>query len=126
VPTFAEAGFDPAIAQAKKSEKPLKAASRTPVQASYAPKQAAEAWGALMNVEITWFDGELSATKQRAAIDTMASQKWDFVSIQTFGIGTLSTDQEDDRRRHARHRHGHLVAPDRQFAIHTSSRPTTS
>jgi hypothetical protein len=53
-------------------------------------KQAAEAWGKLMNVEITWFDGELSATKQRSAIDNMASQKWDFVAIQTFGIGTLT------------------------------------
>ena len=53
-------------------------------------KQAAEAWGKLMNVEITWFDGELAATKQRAAIDNMASQPWDFVAIQTFGIGTLT------------------------------------
>ena len=91
---LAEAGFDPAIAQElKKSEKPLKAAfSNAGLQASWCAqgKQAAEAWGALMNVEITWFDGELSATKQRAAIDNMASQKWDFVSIQTFGIGTLT------------------------------------
>ena len=53
-------------------------------------KQAAEAWGKLFNVEVTWFDGELSATKQRAAIDNMASQKWDFVAIQAFGIGTLT------------------------------------
>ena len=29
-------------------------------------------------------------TKQRAAIDDMASQKWDFVAIQAFGIGTLT------------------------------------
>src|SRR5208282_277882 len=42
------------------------------------------------NVEVTWFDGELSAPKQRAAIDNMASQKWDFVAIQAFGIGTLT------------------------------------
>ena len=28
--------------------------------------------------------------KQRAAIDDMASQKWDFVAIQAFGIGTLT------------------------------------
>ena len=39
--------------------------------------------------ELDRFDGELSATKQRSAIDNMASQKWDFVAIQTFGIGTL-------------------------------------
>jgi len=36
------------------------------------------------------FDGQLDAVKQRAAIDNMASQKWDFVAIQAFGIGTLT------------------------------------
>ena len=91
---LANAGFDPAIAQElKKSEKPLKAAfSNAGLQATWCAqgKQAAEAWGALMNTEITWFDGELASTKQRAAIDNMASQKWDFVAIQTFGIGTLT------------------------------------
>ena len=39
---------------------------------------------------MTWFDGQLDAVKQRAAIDNMASQKWDFVAIQAFGIGTLT------------------------------------
>lgn len=88
------AGFDPAMAQElKASGKPLKAAmSNAGLQASWCAqgKQAAEAWAKLMNVEITWFDGELSATKQRSAIDNMATQKWDFVAIQTFGIGTLN------------------------------------
>jgi ribose transport system substrate-binding protein len=88
------AGFDPAMAQElKASSKPLKAAmSNAGLQASWCAqgKQAAEAWAKLMNVEITWFDGELSATKQRSAIDNMATQKWDFVAIQTFGIGTLN------------------------------------
>ena len=91
---LADAGFDPAMAQAlAPSGKPMKAAfSNAGLQATWCAqgKQAAEAWGKLMNVEITWFDGELSATKQRAAIDNMASQKWDFVAIQTFGIGTLT------------------------------------
>ena len=76
-----------------RSGKPLKAAfSNAGLQASWCAqgKQAAEAWAKLMNVEITWFDGELAATKQRAAIDNMATQKWDFVAIQTFGIGTLT------------------------------------
>ena len=76
-----------------RSEKPLKAAfSNAGLQATWCAqgKQAAEAWAKLMNVEITWFDGELSATKQRSAIDNMASQKWDFVAIQAFGIGTLT------------------------------------
>ena len=91
---FAAAGFDPAMAQElKKASKPLKAAfSNAGLQATWCAqgKQAAEAWGHLMNVDVTWFDGELSATKQRATIDNMATQKWDFVAVQTFGIGTLN------------------------------------
>jgi ribose transport system substrate-binding protein len=90
---MATAGFDPAMAdELLKSEKPLKAAfSNAGLQATWCAqgKQAAEAWGKLMNVEVTWFDGQLDAVKQRAAIDNIASQKWDFVAIQAFGIGTL-------------------------------------
>jgi ribose transport system substrate-binding protein len=91
---LASAGFDPAIAQElKSSSKPLKAAmGNAGLQATWCAqgKQAAEAWAKLMNVEVTWFDGELSATKQRATVDNLATQKWDFVALQTFGIGTLN------------------------------------
>jgi ribose transport system substrate-binding protein len=76
-----------------RSDKPLKAAfSNAGLQATWCAqgKQAAEYWGKLFNVEVTWFDGELAAPKQRTAIDNMASQKWDFVAIQAFGIGTLT------------------------------------
>ncbi len=52
-------------------------------------KDIAEMWGKWFNVEVTWFDGALSVDKQRKAIDDMAAQKWDFVAIQPFGIGTL-------------------------------------
>ena len=91
-------GMDPLVSAAMaqemgRSEKPLKAAfSNAGLQATWCAqgKQAAEFWGSLFNVEVTWFDGELSATKQRAAIDNMASQTWDFVAIQAFGIGTLT------------------------------------
>jgi ribose transport system substrate-binding protein len=91
-------GMDPFAAAAYaaemgRSEKPLRAAfSNAGLQATWCAqgKQAAEFWGKLFNVEVTWFDGELSAPKQRAAIDNMASQKWDFVAIQAFGIGTLT------------------------------------
>jgi ribose transport system substrate-binding protein len=90
---MATTGFNPAMADdLLKSEKSLKAAfSNAGLQATWCAqgKQAAEAWGKLMNVEVTWFDGQLDAVKQRAAIDNMASQKWDFVAIQAFGIGTL-------------------------------------
>src|SRR5579864_6352873 len=91
-------GINPALAQevgkdAGRSDKPLKAAfSNAGLQATWCAqgKQAAEYWGKLFNVEVTWFDGELAAPKQRSAIDNMASQKWDFVAIQAFGIGTLT------------------------------------
>src|SRR3974390_3480273 len=88
-------GASPAAlaATAGRSEKPLKAAfSNAGLQATWCAqgKQAAEYWGKLFNVEVTWFDGELAAQKQRAAIDNMASQKWDFAAIQAFGIGTLT------------------------------------
>lgn len=82
-----------AMKAAGRSSKPLKAAfSNAGLQATWCAqgKQAAEYWGSLFNVEVTWFDGELDAVKQRAAIDNMASQKWDFVAIQAFGIGTLT------------------------------------
>ncbi|TWT05956.1 sugar ABC transporter substrate-binding protein [Reyranella sp. CPCC 100927] len=89
-------GVDVAQALAQvvgRSEKPLKAAfSNAGLQATWCAqgKQAAEWWGKLFNVEVTWFDGQLDAVKQRAAVDNMASRKWDFVAIQAFGIGTLT------------------------------------
>ncbi len=113
---FGGFGFNPLIAaamakEAGRSEKPLKAAfSNAGLQATWCAqgKQAAEYWGKLFNVDVTWFDGQLDAVKQRAAIDNMASQKWDFVAIQAFGIGTLDrAGQQDDRRRHSGHRHGY-------------------
>jgi len=91
---LATAGFEPAMAQSlMASASPIKCAmSNAGLQASWCAqgKEAAEAWSKLMNVEMTWFDGELSATKQRATIDNMATQAWDFVAVQTFGIGTLN------------------------------------
>ena len=92
---FSALGMSPAMAQevAGRSETPLRAAfSNAGLQATWCAqgKQAAEYWGKLFNVEVTWFDGQLDAVKQRAAIDNMASQDWDFVAIQAFGIGTLT------------------------------------
>jgi ribose transport system substrate-binding protein len=125
---IADAGFNPAIAQElKASSKPLKAAmGNAGLQATWCAqgKQAAEAWGKLMNVEITWFDGELSATKQRATVENLATQKWDFVAIQTFGIGTLNEPMQRvidsgtpviamDT----------MMAPEGQLAIHTFIAP---
>ena len=125
---FADAGFDPAHAQAlAPSGKPLKAAfSNAGLQATWCAqgKQAAEAWGKLMNVEVTWFDGELSATKQRAAIDNMATQDWDFVAIQTFGIGTLTdpVKQMIDKGTPVIAMDT-MMAPEGQVALHTFIAP---
>src|ERR1700741_1193311 len=98
-------------AEVGRSEKPLKAAfSNAGLQATWCAqgKQAAEWWGKLFNVDVTWFDGQLDAVKQRAAIDNMASQKWDFVAIQAFGIGTL-TAPLDQINVHS------FLAPDNEF-----------
>ncbi|MBV9245238.1 MAG: sugar ABC transporter substrate-binding protein [Methylobacteriaceae bacterium] len=95
---FGGFGLSPQMAsaiakEAGRSSKPLKAAfSNAGLQATWCAqgKQAAEYWGKLFNVEVTWFDGQLDAVKQRSAIDNLASQTWDFVAIQAFGIGTLT------------------------------------
>ena len=95
---FAGLGVNPMVAraiakEAGKATRPLKAAfSNAGLQATWCAqgKQAAEYWGKLFNVDVTWFDGQFNNVTQRAAIDNMASQKWDFVAIQAFGIGTLN------------------------------------
>src|SRR5262245_41368139 len=53
-------------------------------------KQAAEFWGRLFNVDVTWFDPELSAAKQLALVEEIASGKWDFVAIQAVDIDTIT------------------------------------
>jgi ribose transport system substrate-binding protein len=52
-------------------------------------KQAAEAWGKWLGVDIAWYDGRASIDMQRRALDTIASQHWDFVAIQANGVDTL-------------------------------------
>lgn len=81
-----------AAAKTASDVKPLKAAfSNAGLGATWCAqgKDIAELWGKWFNVEVTWFDGALSVDKQRKAIEDMAAQKWDFVAIQPFGIGTL-------------------------------------
>jgi ribose transport system substrate-binding protein len=77
---------------ATRAAKPLKAAfSNGGLQSTWCAqgKAAAEFWGGLLNVEVSWFDGQLDPVKQRAAIEEMAARKWDFVAIQANAIGTL-------------------------------------
>src|SRR5579859_6494746 len=54
-----------------------------------AGQQAALYFAKLLGVNITWFDGEFDATKQRAKFDQLSTQKWDFVAVQPNSIGTL-------------------------------------
>src|SRR5688500_8744097 len=53
-------------------------------------KEDAEYWGRLFNVDVTWFDPELSAAKQLALVEEIASEKWDFVAIQAVDIDTIT------------------------------------
>jgi ribose transport system substrate-binding protein len=92
---FGRLGISPVLAveATGRSGRPLKAAfSNAGLQATWCAqgKRAAEHWGKLFNVDITWFDGELSPTRQRKAVDNMATQKWDFVAIQALTEGTLT------------------------------------
>ena len=76
-----------------RSERPLRAAfSNGGLQSTWCAqgKATAEYWGKLLNVEVTWFDGQLDSAKQRAAIEQMALQKWDFVAIQANNVGTVT------------------------------------
>jgi len=118
------AGFNPAMAQElTRASRPLRVAmGNAGLQTSWCAqgKQAAEAWARLMNVELVWFDGELSVTKQRAVVDNLAAQRWDFVALQAFGIGTLT----DPVRRIIDSgtpviAMDVMIAPEGQLAVHT-------
>jgi ribose transport system substrate-binding protein len=86
-------GGGPALGAIPRPEMPLRAAfSNGGLQSTWCAqgKAAAEYWGKLLNVEIHWFDGQLDAAKQRAAIEMMASQKWDFAAIQANNVGSIT------------------------------------
>ena len=55
-----------------------------------AREEVAGDWGGLFNVDVTWFDPELSATRQLALVEEIASDKWDFVAIQAVDIKTIT------------------------------------
>lgn len=73
-------------------QKRLKAAmSNAGLQSTWCSqgKDAAEQFCKWLGIDLTWYDGQLSVDKQRAAIEDMASKDWDFVALQPLGIGTL-------------------------------------
>ena len=51
-------------------------------------KEAAEFWGRLFNVEVTWFDPELSATKQLARVEEIGIRE---VGLRRHPGGRIST-----------------------------------
>ncbi len=92
-------GFDATVVEAapdkplRPSPKKLRAAfSNIGLEVTWCAqgKQAAEFWGNLFNVDVTWFDPALSAARQAAALEQMASRDWDFVAIQPVEIDTLA------------------------------------
>jgi ribose transport system substrate-binding protein len=85
-PGGAAGSSDPAL-------RPLKAAfSNAGLQSSWCAlgKQTAELWGRLLNVEITWFDGEMKPEKQRNKIDAIVDRDWDFCCFQAYQSETLA------------------------------------
>jgi ribose transport system substrate-binding protein len=87
-------GFGPFIQYrlAHAQDKPLKAAMSSAGLAGTWNAQGEEAarWMAsLLNVDITWYDGEFDPQAQRAKFDQLSTQSWDFVAVQPGSIGTL-------------------------------------
>lgn len=52
-------------------------------------KKTLEQYCQLFNVDLTYADGELDPTKQRAAVDNVADQKWDIAAVTPVEAGTL-------------------------------------
>jgi len=78
--------------RAHAQDQPIKAAmSSAGLQGTWNAQgqEAALWWADLLGVEVTWFDGEFDVAAQRAKIDQMATQEWDFVAMQPGGIDTL-------------------------------------
>ena len=73
--------------------KPLKAAfSNAGLQSTWCElgKRTAELWGKLLNIDITWFDGEFDPEKQRNKIDAIVDRSWDFCCFQAVQIDSLA------------------------------------
>ena len=52
-------------------------------------KKVLEEYSSLFNVALTYADGELDPTKQRAAVDNAANQTWDIAAVTPVEAGTL-------------------------------------
>ncbi|MBS0205290.1 MAG: sugar ABC transporter substrate-binding protein [Planctomycetes bacterium] len=73
--------------------RPLKAAfSNAGLQSTWCElgKKTAELWGQMLNIDITWFDGEFDPEKQRNKIDAIVHRDWDFCCFQAVQIDSLA------------------------------------
>ena len=73
--------------------RPLKAAfSNAGLESTWCElgKQTAELWGRMLNIDITWFDGEFNPEKQRNKIDAIVDREWDFCCFQAVQIDSLA------------------------------------
>jgi len=50
---------------------------------------AAALWAGLLNLDMTWYDGELDPQKQRDKLDLIVGQDWDFCCFQSVQTGVL-------------------------------------
>lgn len=53
-------------------------------------KTTADLWGKLLNVEVTWVDGEFDPEKQRNKIDNVVHDDWDFCCFQAVQAESLA------------------------------------
>jgi ribose transport system substrate-binding protein len=60
---------------------------------------AAMLWANLLNLDVTWYDGELDPQKQRDKIDLLTGQDWDFCCFQSVQTGVLVEPVKQLKRR---------------------------
>ena len=60
---------------------------------------AAMLWGELLNLDVTWYDGELDPQRQRDKIDLVTGQDWDFCCFQSVQTGVLVEPVKQLKRR---------------------------
>ncbi len=84
-------GCGPAAVKAEGA--PLKAAfSNAGLQSTWCElgKRTAELWGKMLNVDITWLDGEFDPEKQRNKIEAIVDRDWDFCCFQAVQMDSLA------------------------------------
>ncbi|MFC1736296.1 sugar ABC transporter substrate-binding protein, partial [Candidatus Hydrogenedentota bacterium] len=80
------------VSPVAKGEKRYKAAfSNVGLQATWCAHgmDTAKQWGEWLGVDVKIYDSQFSIEKQRRDVEDMATQDWDFVAIQAYGIKTL-------------------------------------